>query len=207
MYVQNTTVEALKLPWWRQITHNLEHYFLSGAPFMDPVFFSEDQQVRKTLMHRIFCSFNIRCIRVYFCRSADICGLKVIEIWVNFSSTLWLTFRGMGKYPKKYNFVRMYFDKIFCFSEILHLKIFWECIGTWQNKEKSWNIWPSTPQKIPRLCGITDNGNVHFGLNTYRLSLDTLHRRIRQPQNFGGNRIVLCKLLFGPCHRRVWFFV
>ena len=45
MYVQNTTVEALKLPWWRQITHNLEHYFLSGAPFMDPVFFSEDQQV------------------------------------------------------------------------------------------------------------------------------------------------------------------
>ena len=80
MYVQNTTVEALKLPWWRQITHNLEHYFLSGAPFMDPVFFSEDQQVRKTLMHRIFCSFNIRCIRVYFCRSADICGLKVIEI-------------------------------------------------------------------------------------------------------------------------------
>jgi hypothetical protein len=45
MYVQNTTVEALKLPWWRQITHNLEHYFLSGAPFMDPVFFSEEQQV------------------------------------------------------------------------------------------------------------------------------------------------------------------
>jgi neuroligin len=46
MYVQNTTVEALRLPWWRQITHNLEHYFLSGAPFMDPVFFAEDQQVR-----------------------------------------------------------------------------------------------------------------------------------------------------------------
>ena len=45
MYVQNTTVEALKLPWWRQITHNLEHYFLSGAPFMDKVFFPEDQQV------------------------------------------------------------------------------------------------------------------------------------------------------------------
>ena len=46
MYVQNTTVEALKLPYWRQITHNLEHFFLSGAPFMDPEFFSEDQQVR-----------------------------------------------------------------------------------------------------------------------------------------------------------------
>ena len=51
MYVQNTTVEALRLPWWRQITHNLEHYFLSGAPFMDKVFFPEGQQVsifRKT---------------------------------------------------------------------------------------------------------------------------------------------------------------
>ena len=68
MYVQNTTVEALRLPYWRQvrqnlsgrhrhmsskfaiasqITHNLEHYFLSGAPFMDPVFFPEDQQVCK----------------------------------------------------------------------------------------------------------------------------------------------------------------
>lgn len=46
MYVQNTTVEALKLPYWRQITHNLEHFFLSGAPFMDPEFFSEDQQAR-----------------------------------------------------------------------------------------------------------------------------------------------------------------
>ena len=45
MYVQNTTVEALRLPWWRQITHNLEHYFLSGAPFMDKVFFPEGQQV------------------------------------------------------------------------------------------------------------------------------------------------------------------
>jgi neuroligin len=47
---QNTTVEALKLPWWRQITHNLEHYFLSGAPFMDPVYFSEEQQVMASLL-------------------------------------------------------------------------------------------------------------------------------------------------------------
>ena len=47
MYVQNTTVEALKLPWWPQITHNLEHYFLSGAPFMDSVFFPEDHRVSK----------------------------------------------------------------------------------------------------------------------------------------------------------------
>ena len=75
MYVQNTTVEALKLPWWRQITHNLEHYFLSGAPFMDPVFFSEDQQVRRK---NIGCTtVLISCI--YFCRSVDICGRKEIE--------------------------------------------------------------------------------------------------------------------------------
>ena len=63
MYVQNTTVEALKLPWWRQITHNLEHYFLSGAPFMDPVFFSEDQQVRKNSnAHQDFLFFLISVI-------------------------------------------------------------------------------------------------------------------------------------------------
>ena len=76
MYVQNTTVEALKLPWWRQITHNLEHYFLSGAPFMDPVFFSEDQQVRN-----IGCTtVLISCIVLFiFCRSVDICGRKEIE--------------------------------------------------------------------------------------------------------------------------------
>ncbi|XP_059086237.1 neuroligin-like protein glit-1 [Tigriopus californicus] len=49
MYVQNTTVEALRLPWWRQITHNLEHFFLTGAPFMDPVFFPEGQQVSRNL--------------------------------------------------------------------------------------------------------------------------------------------------------------
>jgi len=48
-YVQNTTVEALRLPWWRHITHNLEHYFLSGAPFMDPVFFPEDRQISRHL--------------------------------------------------------------------------------------------------------------------------------------------------------------
>ena len=50
MYVQNTTVEALKLPWWRQITHNLEHYFLSGAPFMDSVFFPEDHRVSTLIL-------------------------------------------------------------------------------------------------------------------------------------------------------------
>ena len=47
MYVQNTTVEALKLPWWRKITHNLEHYFLTGAPFMDSDFFPQNEQVSR----------------------------------------------------------------------------------------------------------------------------------------------------------------
>lgn len=35
MYVMNTTVEALRLPEWRKYPHNIEHYFLTGAPFMD----------------------------------------------------------------------------------------------------------------------------------------------------------------------------
>ena len=47
MYVQNTTVEALRLPWWRKITHNLEHYFLTGAPFMDSDFFPQNEQVSR----------------------------------------------------------------------------------------------------------------------------------------------------------------
>ena len=47
MYVQNTTVEALGLPWWRKITHNLEHYFLTGSPFMDSVFFPDNEQVSR----------------------------------------------------------------------------------------------------------------------------------------------------------------
>lgn len=39
MYVMNTTVEALKLPDWAKFQHNIEHYFLTGAPFMDVEFF------------------------------------------------------------------------------------------------------------------------------------------------------------------------
>lgn len=34
-YVMNTTVEALRLPYWRKYPHNIEHLFLTGAPFMD----------------------------------------------------------------------------------------------------------------------------------------------------------------------------
>lgn len=35
LYVQNTTVEALRLPEWGKAHHNIEHYFLIGAPFLD----------------------------------------------------------------------------------------------------------------------------------------------------------------------------
>lgn len=35
LYVLNTTVEAFKYPLWRKVPHNIEHYFLTGAPFMD----------------------------------------------------------------------------------------------------------------------------------------------------------------------------
>lgn len=39
MYVMNTTVEGLKLQEWRKVPHDSEHYFLTGAPFMDVEFF------------------------------------------------------------------------------------------------------------------------------------------------------------------------
>lgn len=35
LYVQNTTVEAFKLPEWRKASHDIEYNFLIGAPFLD----------------------------------------------------------------------------------------------------------------------------------------------------------------------------
>lgn len=35
IYVLNTTVEALKYPEWRKYPHDIEYFFLTGAPFMD----------------------------------------------------------------------------------------------------------------------------------------------------------------------------
>nr|XP_045612917.1 neuroligin-like protein glit-1 isoform X1 [Procambarus clarkii] len=46
-YLLNTTVEALKLPFWREIPNNIEFYFLSGAPFMDPDFYPEKFRVSR----------------------------------------------------------------------------------------------------------------------------------------------------------------
>ena len=34
-YVLNTTIEALNLPFWRRVPHDIEHLLLTGAPFMD----------------------------------------------------------------------------------------------------------------------------------------------------------------------------
>ena len=35
MYVLNTTAEALHYPRWREIPHEVDTVFYSGAPFMD----------------------------------------------------------------------------------------------------------------------------------------------------------------------------
>ncbi|RZC37209.1 neuroligin-4, Y-linked, partial [Asbolus verrucosus] len=39
MYVLNTTIESYKLEEWRKVPHDVEHYLLCGAPFMDTEFF------------------------------------------------------------------------------------------------------------------------------------------------------------------------
>lgn len=36
MYVLNTTIQALNYPHWSRVPHNIEYFFLTGAPFMDP---------------------------------------------------------------------------------------------------------------------------------------------------------------------------
>ncbi|XP_056646236.1 neuroligin-like protein glit-1 isoform X1 [Diorhabda sublineata] len=35
MYVLNTTIESFNLEEWRKVPHNIEHYLLCGAPFLD----------------------------------------------------------------------------------------------------------------------------------------------------------------------------
>jgi hypothetical protein len=36
MYVLNTTIDALRYPFWSRVPHNTEYFYLTGAPFMDP---------------------------------------------------------------------------------------------------------------------------------------------------------------------------
>ncbi|KAI5636712.1 carboxylesterase family domain-containing protein [Phthorimaea operculella] len=47
MYVLNTTVEAFRWPEWRQYAHDTEHYFLTGAPFMDQEFFPKKERIER----------------------------------------------------------------------------------------------------------------------------------------------------------------
>ncbi|XP_055382109.1 neuroligin-4, Y-linked [Condylostylus longicornis] len=39
IFVLNTTIEAFSYPEWRKYPHDIEHYLLTGAPFMDVEFF------------------------------------------------------------------------------------------------------------------------------------------------------------------------
>lgn len=47
MYVLNTTVESFRWPHWRLYPHDTEHYFLTGAPFMDQEFFPRRQRIER----------------------------------------------------------------------------------------------------------------------------------------------------------------
>lgn len=49
MYVLNTTVEALNYPQWRKYQHDIEHYFLTGAPFMDIEFFPKKDHLQRNM--------------------------------------------------------------------------------------------------------------------------------------------------------------
>ena len=46
-YVLNTTIEALKFPEWRKYPHDMEKYFLTGAPFMDVEFYPRRARVER----------------------------------------------------------------------------------------------------------------------------------------------------------------
>lgn len=49
LYVMNTTIECLKLADWRKYPHNIEHYLLTGAPFMDVEFFPSKDHLDRNM--------------------------------------------------------------------------------------------------------------------------------------------------------------
>lgn len=63
-YVMNTTIEGLKLPYWRKVPHDIEHYLLTGAPFMDVEFFP-----RKARLDRLMWTDNDRNMSHFFMKS------------------------------------------------------------------------------------------------------------------------------------------
>ncbi|XP_065165136.1 neuroligin-2 isoform X3 [Atheta coriaria] len=48
MYVLNTTIESFKPEFWRRTPHDIEHYLLTGAPFMDVEFFPKRERFERT---------------------------------------------------------------------------------------------------------------------------------------------------------------
>lgn len=48
MYVLNTTIESFNYPHWKRVPHDIEHYLLCGAPFMDVEFFPSRLRFSRT---------------------------------------------------------------------------------------------------------------------------------------------------------------
>uniref|UniRef100_A0A2M4BC65 Putative gliotactin n=1 Tax=Anopheles marajoara TaxID=58244 RepID=A0A2M4BC65_9DIPT len=63
-YVMNTTIEGLKLPEWRKVPHDIEHYLLTGAPFMDVEFFP-----RRARLDRLMWTDNDRNMSHFFMKT------------------------------------------------------------------------------------------------------------------------------------------
>lgn len=48
-YVLNTTVEGFRYPEWRKVPHDIESWFLNGAPFMDVEFYPKRGRVERNV--------------------------------------------------------------------------------------------------------------------------------------------------------------
>jgi len=49
MYILNTTIEAFNYPEWRKYPHEIEHYLLIGAPFMDIEFLPSSARFERNM--------------------------------------------------------------------------------------------------------------------------------------------------------------
>lgn len=47
MYVLNTTIESFNYELWDKVPHDIEHYLVSGAPFMDIEFLPYENKFRR----------------------------------------------------------------------------------------------------------------------------------------------------------------
>ncbi|KAK7602540.1 hypothetical protein V9T40_008129 [Parthenolecanium corni] len=64
LYVQNTTVESLRLPEWAKAYHNIEHLFLIGAPFLDAEMIPMKEKIAK-----LEWTFNDRNMSHFFMKA------------------------------------------------------------------------------------------------------------------------------------------